>query len=441
MSEIPADGEPTGWAGTVEFAPGPDGFAYRPDELIVGGQPGRDRAQEMFVGTFESVEPVFPDVDEGVGAGQLYLLRGTVDAIEAVEELRVEGVLAQPNHVMFAHDGGCDCCGPHPSVRWGGLTGSPMHASPMHASPMHASPMHASPMHASPMHASDLQATGRRRSSAIPSGPRPRPRLPGIPTRVVRVAVLDTGMAADDLRPRALDSMAPQQRDHWERPDPDGDGHLDPAAGHGTFIAGLIDLVTPGCEISVEKVLSSYGEGDEVAVARRIHALAGTVDLVNLSFGGYAMEQMHVLAAAIRRASRLGTVVVASAGNDATCRPTYPAALRGVVGVGAIGPHGPAPFTNYGPWVRACAPGVDIVSWFFTEYDGLDTASTGAPDPDRFRSWARWSGTSFAAPMVVAALAREMATYAVSAADAVGRVIDDPDLLRLPDLGTVVNLS
>ena len=291
------------------------------------------------------------------------------------------------------------------------------------------------------MHASELQATGRRRSSAVPSGPRPRPRLMGQPARVVRVAVLDTGLAAEDLRPRALDSMAPRQQDHWERPDPDGDGYLDPAAGHGTFIAGLIDLVTPGCEISVEKVLTSYGEGDEVAVARRVDALAGGVDLLNLSFGGYAMERMHALAAAVRRASKLGTVVVASAGNDATCRPTYPAALRGVVGVGAIGPHGPAPFTNYGPWVRACAPGVDIVSWFFTEYDGLDTASAGAPDPDRFHSWARWSGTSFAAPMVVAALAREMATYGVSAADAVGRVIDGADLLTLPDLGTVVNLS
>ena len=132
---------------------------------------------------------------------------------------------------------------------------------------------------------------------------------------------------------------------------------------------------------------------------------------------------------------------MASAGNDATCRPTYPAALRGVVGVGAIGPYGPAPFTNYGPWVRACAPGVDIVSWFFTEYDGSETAPAGLPDPDRFRSWARWSGTSFAAPMVVAALAREMATYDVSAADAVARVIDGPGLLKLPDLGTVVNIS
>ena len=47
---------------------------------------------------------------------------------------------------------------------------------------------------------------------------------------------------------------------------------------------------------------------------------------------------------------------MASAGNDALSRPVLPAALPGVVGVGALGPGGPAPFPNYGPWVDACAP-------------------------------------------------------------------------------------
>jgi len=255
--------------------------------------------------------------------------------------------------------------------------------------------------------------------------------------RVPRVAVLDTGMAADGLRPRVLDPMAPAQA-HWEHPDVDGDHQLDPAAGHGTFISGLIDLVTPGCALTVEKVLSSYGEGDEVAIARRIHALAGQVDLINLSLGGYAASTMLALASAVRRATRLGTIVVASAGNEGTCRRTYPAALPGVVGVGAVGPEGPAAFSNYGPWVRACAPGVDIVSWFFTEFQG---PATGTPDPDDFQYWAEWSGTSFSAPLVTAALARYMGMYDVGAAEAVKHVIDGPGLLRIPDLGTVVNIS
>ena len=136
-------------------------------------------------------------------------------------------------------------------------------------------------------------------------------------------------------------------------------------------------------------------------------------------------------------------------------RPTYPAALRDVVGVAAVGPDGPAPFTNYGPWVRACAPGVDVVSRFFTTLDrtgpstgrgdppvpGPDAPAPGIPDPVTLTGWAQWSGTSFAAPTVVAALANEMARWGVDARQAVHRIIDAPTLLRIPDLGTVVNVA
>ncbi len=42
-------------------------------------------------------------------------------------------------------------------------------------------------------------------------------------------------------------------------------------------------------------------------------------------------------------------------------------------------------FSNYGPWVRACAPGVDLVSTFFAGFLGAETpASPLDPDPDDF---------------------------------------------------------
>ena len=64
---------------------------------------------------------------------------------------------------------------------------------------------------------------------------------------------------------------------------------------------------------------------------------------------------MHTLAAAIRLVQRRGTVVVGSAGNDGTCRPTYPAALPGVkIAVGAIEPDGPAPLLE----LRQLGPGL-----------------------------------------------------------------------------------
>jgi hypothetical protein len=115
----------------------------------------------------------------------------------------------------------------------------------------------------------------------------------------------------------------------------------------------------------------------------------------------------------------------------------WPAALTGVISVGALGPDGPAFFTNYGSWVRACAPGVGVTSAFF-EWDG-SSQPNAAPDSEYFGGWASWSGTSFSAPIVAAALARAMTTWGITARQAVRRVIDDPDLFRLSMLGTVVN--
>ncbi|HEX2849052.1 MAG TPA: S8 family serine peptidase [Acidimicrobiales bacterium] len=419
---------PTGeWSERVAFANAAgEPFAYRPNEIVVAGEQARDFALEV-TGFEADVEEVFPE--EGFGADArrpvLFRVRAEFDPVELSADLRLRGMVGQPNHVLFAHCG-C-CCRPHPADR--GVAGSPVYASPVYASPVYAS---------------EYQATGHRKSSARPASepayltvPASSPRPEG--GRAPRVVVLDTGLAAGALRPACVGAVSCAAGD-CDEPDEDGDHLLDPAAGHGTFIAGLIALLAPGCDLTVERVLTTFGDGDEVTIARAIAALDPDTDILNLSFGGYAMERMDVLAAAIRIVQKRATVVVASAGNDATCRPAYPAALPGVIGVGAVGPDGPARFSNYGPWVRACAPGVDLVSAFFTVFDGAGTAPAGTADPDRFREWACWSGTSFAAPVVAAALAREMRLTGVGAADAVARVVDAPGLLRLADLGTVVNL-
>ena len=464
MSQDVGGAEPKGWAGRVAFAPGPEPFAYRPGEVIVGGEQDADVALARFPELGET-EAIFGDVDSGM-PGQAFRLRGDVDPVDVVHELRLEGVVAQPNHVLLAHACGCGCCGPHPAERWRhgpAMGANPWSANPWSANPWSANPWSANPWSANPWSANPwsanpwsanpwsanpwsanpaaaaLQATGVRRSSARPAaGPTLPPREP-LAGRAPRIAILDTGLADEAFRPAALGKVAAPPSE-WETPDEDRDTWLDPAAGHGTYIAGLIEQLAPGCDIVVGRVLTGYGDGDEVAVASAILALAGQVDVFNLSFGGYAMEHMQLLDTVMRRVRRAGAVVVASAGNEGTCRPTYPAAIPGVVGVGALGPDGPAPFTNYGSWVRACAPGVDLVSTFFSPFKGPQPKAAGT-DPDDFDGWASWSGTSFAGPVVVAALAREMACYGVTAADAVKRVVDAPGLLRIPDLGTVVNLQ
>src|SRR5699024_7397672 len=79
---------------------------------------------------------------------------------------------------------------------------------------------------------------------------------------------------------------------------------------------------------------------------------------------------------------------------------------------------------------RACAPGVGVVSRFFTGDGPVEPYGDG---------WASWSGTSFAAPIVAGVLARAVAADGLSPAQAVARHGDDPGLVRLPGHGTVVN--
>jgi hypothetical protein len=273
-----------------------------------------------------------------------------------------------------------------------------------------------------------------------PGGPRPT----FDDAAAVTILVLDTGVPERSHRPDSLAGLTPHANDDPDTPDHDSDGLLDVQAGHGAFIAGIIARLAPGVRVIVRRVLSADGVARETEVADVLRDYAGTVDLVNLSMGTYTPFHPWVLEDAVR-AVQTGegeagdgrpAVVVASAGNDGVPVPTFPASLPGVVSVGALDEQGPADFSNFGPWVRACAPGTDVVSAFF------DSVTSGSGDEAlHFDGWARWSGTSFSAPTVVAALARAMTRESISAPLAVERVVDAPGLLRLGGLGTVVNIG
>ena len=284
-----------------------------------------------------------------------------------------------------------------------------------------------------------------------------------------KVLVVDTGVfpaiapSNPAMSPAALAAQTAlanvnsgSDSDPW---DADTNHVLDPFAGHGTFIAGLIANLAPGANITVERGLTSFGDTDDVLIARTLTErfdVAGDdppYDIVSMSFGGFCENDDPPIAlsraiasiqARYRTADDLNdppdlikerVVFVASAGNDGSCRPTWPASFENVIAVGALGPSGPASFTNYGPWVDACAPGVDIVSTFYdlteeAEYDGGD-----------FDGWATWSGTSFSAPIVAASIAWEWMCRSGEGrpGDAAAWLLDRPGHLRYPWLGTVVN--
>jgi subtilisin family serine protease len=135
-----------------------------------------------------------------------------------------------------------------------------------------------------------------------------------------------------------------------------------------------------------------------------------------------------------------GVVVVASAGNDSTSRPCYPAAFSmswlsiPVVSVGALNPNRStdALFSNVGKWVTTYQPGAALVSTMPPFQGGLEpiarTVAKDRPreslDPDDFTSgFGVWSGTSFSSPVAAGLLARAM----VGKVDAAGG-IDEPSV-------------
>ena len=78
---------------------------------------------------------------------------------------------------------------------------------------------------------------------------------------------------------------------------------------------------------------------------------------------------------------------------------------RDVIGVASTNRHGNARarFSNWGRWCDCCTRGEDVFSTYVKWYGPID----GEPDTDveDFDGWARWDGTSFAAPKVSAAIA------------------------------------
>jgi Subtilase family len=273
------------------------------------------------------------------------------------------------------------------------------------------------------------------------------------------VGVLDTGIIGADghtpphplLAGRFLATGPSDEDIPAEHPQP----FLDRQGGHGTFVAGVVRKTAPGARIIVHRVLRATGDGDLLTLIGGIARLSAAataaklrLDVLNMSLGGYTRHDRPpvLLVAALTPLMRTGTVVVAAAGNNSSWRPFWPAALPQVIGVGALDGRGPAPYSNYGPWVDACAVGSDIVSTFFDEsahplpqVELPPHPWSNAPIPARFPGYARWSGTSFAAPAVAAAIVAAAWSWKVSAAEAANRLVRDWHHYRVPDLGVVVN--
>ena len=127
------------------------------------------------------------------------------------------------------------------------------------------------------------------------------------------------------------------------------------------------------------KVLSATGEGSTAALARGlVWAVDQGARVVNMSLGGPGTTQ--TLADAVRYAAGRGVVLVASAGNEGTTTPNYPAAYPEVLSVAATTPAKTLyAFSNRGDWVRLAAPGCNPASFPAGAYMLFCGTSSSAP--------------------------------------------------------------
>lgn len=254
----------------------------------------------------------------------------------------------------------------------------------------------------------------------------------------VTVAVIDTGIDEGAVNGASLQqhyrNEFDRRRDLDRLKDPTDEKLLGPAAGHGTFIAGLIHCVAPGAQVRSYLVADTLGFCDEEVIAAGIRRAVDDFQqdsleeggdkalVINLSLGGYPfagrpgmpeLRKFAVLQAALAEVPG-NVAVVAAAGNCGSADRFYPAAFStadvgfDVIGVAALDDchHQLWHHSNYGEWVLACASGVNLRSLFVKgnenpRYDP-DKRSETWEEPVNF---ATWSGTSFAAPLVAAQIA------------------------------------
>lgn len=234
--------------------------------------------------------------------------------------------------------------------------------------------------------------------------------------------------------------------------------HRYPMPDHGLFVAGIVNSIAPHAKLHLIEILDSHGIGTLQGLSQALHMLANRNDINRLVINCSLMISMPLLGhprknldwdalaedcELIRRMSQLVQLIrnelsvkygarmhmVAAAGNDAERghRPQarLPAALDGVIGVGAGGPDGGhAEYSNLSDRPLGAGlvtfggqahngradPATGMLGVFISPFPSTNgqTQPGASPHPEASQEpngWARWAGTSFAAPVISGTLA------------------------------------
>lgn len=227
----------------------------------------------------------------------------------------------------------------------------------------------------------------------------------------IKVALIDSGITAheDLVTAGGYNTLDGQDEKDWDIDE----------KGHGTHCAGIIAAqanekgvtgIAPLADVFALKIFPGGRISDLLEAIN--WCVDNYMDVISLSLGSpYPATHLET---ALREANERGVICVAAAGNDKG-RVSYPAAYETVLAVSAIGSLNAFPedsahalkiseyvgrdgqfffadFSNYGPEIDVCAPGVAILSSVPTGY-------------------AAWDGTSMACPFVAGLAALLLEAY------------------------------
>lgn len=210
--------------------------------------------------------------------------------------------------------------------------------------------------------------------------------------RTVRLAVLDNGLSRKHASlwakvDASYDVFGGTADDAPMGVDSSGNGKKDEALGHGTMVAGVVDMVAPKVRLVIAKVADADGRATSWTLVKGIaFAVSQKAEVANVSLG--SPDALTAFNDVAEWAETKGLLVVAAIGNAGSDRAWYPARSSKALCVAGVGADDTkAAFSNWDSAADASAPAVGIVSQFWDGGLGI------------------WSGTSFASPFVAAGVA------------------------------------
>lgn len=215
------------------------------------------------------------------------------------------------------------------------------------------------------------------------------------PGRTVKIAILDTGLgvnqtdiwAAVSAQYNAVETGQPA----YDQPlgtDTDPTGPVDQATGHGTMVAGIVNMVAPRAKLLIARVADSDGLGTSWTITKGLaFAVQQGAEVANISMG--SPDRLPAINDVIDWATEENQVlVVASIGNNGQREALEPSGISKVLCVAGLdATNHKASFSNWENDADSCAPSVGLwAPWFDGEA-------------------CQWEGTSLAAPLVAGCLA------------------------------------